>query len=226
MIDLGAIPVQSLLPAAGLPEEATSFLTPDMSADKALTVLGKKKLSQDAIPVLAEALPEREGVWWACESCKKVPLEPEGVEAVKAAETWVKAPSPEAAQAAAAAATKAGHDNPAGWAAQAAAWSEPSIMGDAPPGMAKKATAGSVKLASLQHAEMLPEIPEPELPPPPEPPDLTTDGFPPMPEVTNTLDVPPPDDAPPTPKEKKKASKAADPFIKIGREVASGENHW
>lgn len=72
MIDLSALPVSSLLAGAKLTPEALAVVQPDMSTSDALNVLKAKDMSNESIPLLSEALPERERVWWASQSAKRV----------------------------------------------------------------------------------------------------------------------------------------------------------
>lgn len=125
--------------------------------------------SDKIIDRMAADMPEQKAVWWAGKSSEMVEgqMTPEDIQAKKAAEMWVKNPSPENKSAAETAAKQTDYKGPGAWAAQAAAWSkEPSGAGGAEmaqnvpeestatpeltpqPHLAATAAAGSVKLAA------------------------------------------------------------------------------
>ncbi len=117
------------------------------------------KLYRDAVRLLAQALPKREAVWWAC-LCAHAVLpakkEPADAAALKAAERWVVKPSEAHRSAAMPAARAAGFEQPASWAAVAVSWSGGSMMPEGhpamPPGdeLTGQAVANAVLLAGLQ----------------------------------------------------------------------------
>jgi len=95
----------------------------------------------DAVAFLAHVLPRRETVWWARQSVAAllgVGLEDE---ALKAADTWVRAPDEANRNAALAAAEAADQRSPTAWLAFAAAWSGGSMVGPDKPPMAAPASA-------------------------------------------------------------------------------------
>ena len=98
----------------------------------------------EMVKTLAHGMPDREGVHWAAQSAQKVSdkLPASDAEAMKAAQTWAKNPTPENKAAAAAAAAKTNHRGPGALAAQGAAWAQPAApAASATP--AAPATAGA-----------------------------------------------------------------------------------
>jgi len=120
----------------------------------------------DAVKFIAFALPPREAVWWAC-VCARMQLTdpvPEPViNALVAAETWVRKPTDENRRAAMVCAQAAKFESPAAWAAVAAFWSSGSMappdLPEVPPAahLLGVAVTGAVTLAAVQstpeHAE-------------------------------------------------------------------------
>jgi hypothetical protein len=74
-------------------EDARGFLKPDLSPERFLQVLEKKKLYPAAIQFLAHALPKREAVWWACVCARASARTGAPTRALRAAESWVVNPS-------------------------------------------------------------------------------------------------------------------------------------
>jgi hypothetical protein len=121
-------------------------------------LLGEKKL-EAAVQFLAFALPAREAVWWVC-VCARAQLAettPQPVlQAIEAAETWVRKPTEEHRRAAMACAQATDFQSPAAWAAVAAFWSGGSMSPPnlpevpAPPHLLGSAVAGAVTLAAVQ----------------------------------------------------------------------------
>ena len=110
----------------------------------------------EAVSFLAHALPERDAVRWAAQSCEMVSGQ-QSAEDQRAAETsrrWLAQPNEANRQEAGAAAAAAAHAGPGAWSAQAAAWSAPSFgTGNASPepvpsGLVGQAVTGSVMLAA------------------------------------------------------------------------------
>jgi len=106
---------------------AEQLLTPRQTPAQFLSVLQEKEMGDEFVKFLAYGLPDLEGVAWAIRSVEKLPqdkMAPADVQALRAAQAWVKNPT-EASKAAAAAATaKTDYQSPAAWAAQAAAWAQ------------------------------------------------------------------------------------------------------
>ncbi len=222
---------------------ALSLVKPDQTPAEYIAELEKKKMSTDAVHALAHGLPERDSVWWACQSSRKVAgkLSPSDMNALNAAEAWVKNPSPATQAASATAAAATDHRGPGAWSAQAAAWSQspapamqtpaaqapamqapkvqaPAVQAPAvnTPALTGSAVAGAVLLAAgLVKGPPMPSVPQPKL----QAPDLT------LPKVQTPPAPPPPPvpvDAPPPPA----FAKSLQPFIDLGKDVASGKNSW
>ena len=103
---------------------ALQLLNPQQTPAQFLAVLQERNLGSDMVKVLAQGLPDREGVAWAVRCALKVAdkLPPADALAMQAAQAWVEAPTAERQVAAAAAAERAELQGPGAWAAQAAAW--------------------------------------------------------------------------------------------------------
>lgn len=122
------------------------------------TLLAEERL-EEAVQFLAFALPQREAVWWAC-TCARLelrePVPQAELDAVEAAETWVRRPTDDNRREAMERAQATSFDVPAAWAAVAAFWSGGSL---APPNVPEVpvaphligvAVAGAVSLAAVQ----------------------------------------------------------------------------
>lgn len=113
----------------------------------------------DAIRFLAFALPRREGAWWACLSARRAlgDMSCDGtpeLNAIEAAEAWVREPCEERRRACLAGAEAAGFDGAAGYAALAAYWTGNLAPPDAPEippdtRLAPTATGAAVLLGAL-----------------------------------------------------------------------------
>ncbi len=158
-VKLSAPSVEAIVPNCDLSPEAQALprTTPPEQFLTALMVAG---LTPDAVRFLSQALPKREGVWWAClaarAAAEAAPARPIDLEALAAAETWVFKPTEEHRRAAMDKAQAAEFSTPAAWAAVGAFWSTGSM---APPGqpvvppapyLAGRAIAGAVMLAAAQ----------------------------------------------------------------------------
>jgi hypothetical protein len=206
---------------------AQSLLKPEMTPAEYLGVLEENKLSNDAVNLLANGMPERESTWWACQSSRKVAdkLNPEDTAALAAAEAWVKHPTYDTGAAAAAAAAKTDFSGPGGWAAQAAAWSQEAAQAAkaaegakaaaAAPNLTASAVAGAVLLAAgLTKRPAMPAANKPVI----EMPALESLPLPPLETPAATTVIPPVD--------QDKLAKLLQPFIDLGKDVASGKNSW
>ena len=102
---------------------ALQLLNPQQTPAQFLAVLQERNLGADMVKVLAQGLPDREGVAWAVKCALKVAdkLPAADALAMRAAEAWVKSPTAERQAAAAAAAQRTDFQGPGAWAAQAAA---------------------------------------------------------------------------------------------------------
>jgi Family of unknown function (DUF6931) len=213
---------------------AQALLKPDQTPAEYLHALEQNKHGPEAVHLLAHGMPERESTWWACQSSQKVAskLNPADHSALSAAQAWVKNPTPETKAAAAAAAAKTDYTGPGAWAAQAAAWSHTPVpaasapvapAGPAPPtGLAPSAAAGSVILAAgLVKGPPMPPVPKPKLQMP---------AVPTLSAPASAAAVPTVAAAPTAPQlppvDRAKQSKMLQPFIDLGKEVATGKNTW
>ncbi len=142
-----------------LPPEARDAVARCTAAPEALEELIAAGFLIEATRLLAQALPKREAVWWACMCARHVPQPdpPEAdIKALEAAEHWVRRQTDELRREAMAHAQESGFGTPECWAAVAAFWSGDSM---APPGqpavppaphLAGRAVAGAVALASVR----------------------------------------------------------------------------
>lgn len=158
-VKLSAPSVEAIVPACDLSPEAAA-LPRAMPPEQFAAALVKAGMMPDAVKFLSQALPRREGVWWACLASRAaaavVAPRPIDAAALEAAETWVFKPTEENRRAAMEKAQAAEFNSPAAWAAVAAFWSTGSM---APPGqpvvppaphLAGRAVTGSVMLAAAQ----------------------------------------------------------------------------
>jgi hypothetical protein len=158
-VKLSAPSVEVIVPACDLSPEAQALprAAPPEQYVAALMVAG---LTPDVVRFLSQALPKREGVWWACLAARAAgeaaTPRPIDVEALAAAETWVFKPTEDHRRAAMDRAQAAEFSSPQAWAAVGAFWSGGSM---APPGqpvvppaphLAGRAIAGAVMLAAAQ----------------------------------------------------------------------------
>jgi hypothetical protein len=151
--------------------EAQALLAPGLTPLGYVLALEENKHALDAVNFIAHGLPEREAVWWACQSARTVAEKLNSAEraALAAAEAWVRSPSPEKKAAAAAAAAKTEFKGPGGWAAQAAGWTQdPAPLKPAPksadaappPVLTPPAVGGAILLAAgLAGKSPMPEVP-------------------------------------------------------------------
>lgn len=150
-----ATEVCALAAAGGFKLSAPEGASP---AEYLNVLISGKKLEQ-AIQFFAFALPPREAVWWTCICARIVFPEPPPkplLDAVDAAEAWVRKPTEELRRAAMARAQATDFQSPATWAAVAAFWSGGSLAPadlpavPAPPHLLGVAVAGAVTLAAVQ----------------------------------------------------------------------------
>jgi hypothetical protein len=113
-----------------LSDEAKALLGDGLKCRAYLDLLIDKQHLTDAAKFLANALPKREAVWWAC-LCARAAYGPTPAanlaEALQAAEKWAADPSEANRRAAEKAAVAADYGTPAGCAAVAAFWSGGSL---------------------------------------------------------------------------------------------------
>ena len=214
-----------------------AMLKPGMSSSEYIHTLEENRQSVDAVNALAHGMPERESVHWACQSSRKVAnkLNAEDSAALAAAEAWVKTPDNATKAAAAAAASKTDFTGPGGWAAQAAAWSQgtpgmalatpqagqtaSAVAATPPAGLTAPAVAGAVLLAAgLVNRQPMPPAQKLAMP---QMPTVAAPGIV-LPQVAPPAGAPP---APP-PVDQAKLAKPLQPFIDLGKDIASGKNRW
>lgn len=181
-------------------------------------------MSGDAIKGLSHGMSERDSVWYATQSSRRVEpmMSPADKTAMKAAEDWAKDPSPANQTRAAAAAAATDYSGPGAWAAQGAAWSKetPGGIVAGTPGLTPHATSGSVQLASAMEAKgaaiEVPKPPEaPEVPTLPEQPAVPKLAMPEAPKVEVPL---------PPPEANVATAKAQQPYVDLGKDIAAGKN--
>jgi len=217
---------------------AAALLQPDMAPAQYLSTLEQNNLSGDAIHTLAHGMPERESVWYACQSSQRVAdkLPSADSAALKAAEAWVKNPNPATQANAAAAAAATNYQGPGAWAAQGAAWSTstpgapppPAIPGISPSSLTPRATAGSVQLASaLEGGAPMPALDLPALQAP-VPPSLEAPAAPTlqMPGLAAPAAPAAPQPPQPSPPELQKTAQVQKPYVDLGKDIAAGKNTW
>jgi hypothetical protein len=150
--------VTEVCPEVEVGPKARLLFRESMTVLAYLELLRKNHLLEDAVCLLAAALPKREAVWWACQCMRstagKAPPG-EDLACLKAAEAWVKDPSEGNRQAAESADAAAPSRTPAATVALAAAWSGDSPGGPDAPVVAPQdhlsgeAAASAIRLAAL-----------------------------------------------------------------------------
>lgn len=139
-------------------EENQPLVQADMTPLACIQALAENRCYNDAVKLIAHALPKREAVWWACLAARHAAgdseLDADNAAAMGAVEDWVKQPSEENRQLAKKWSDKTGHKSAASWAATAAYWSAGSMAPEGQPAVAPPpylyahAVAGSVSLAA------------------------------------------------------------------------------
>lgn len=153
-------PLAPLVPRLELDGDGEKAIAGADSAAAAVDRLVAADLHQDAVKLLAHALPKREAVWWACMCARSIPdaaLPPVDAAAIEAAEAWVRRPDEPARRAAAATAEKTKFATPESWTAMGAFWSGGSMAPDGqmvvppPDHLTATAVTGAVMLAAVRH---------------------------------------------------------------------------
>jgi hypothetical protein len=124
-IPLAAGPPEAVCRRVRLSDEAAQLLVGRQTLLTYLFRLMKWQLYRDAAGVLAHALPQRSGIWWAWECARLVapPLSSAGVvAALEATQAWLAELSEERRRACGKAAAEVGPGTPAGSAALAVFW--------------------------------------------------------------------------------------------------------
>jgi hypothetical protein len=152
---------------AQLSPEATALMAPDASVAAYLDALMAAGLQRDAVALMAQALPKREAVWWACLAARTLvaaDTAPPVIGALDAAEAWVFQPTDERRRAAMERAQATKFDHPGVWAAVGAFWSggsmAPPNLPAVPPAdhLTGVAVGGAVTLAAVtREPERAPE---------------------------------------------------------------------
>lgn len=155
-----AAPLAPLLPRLELDPPATAAITGAKTAAEAILKLEAAGLFNEAARLAAHALPKREAVWWGCMCARAIPdpaLSATDMEALLAAEAWVRKPGDDALRRAAMeAAQRTGFRSPEAWAAVGAFWSggsmAPAGQPEVPPPdhLTGVAISGGVVLAAVR----------------------------------------------------------------------------
>ncbi|WP_346838559.1 hypothetical protein [Microbulbifer sp. SAOS-129_SWC] len=157
LIKVQAVTAEELLQHFEVSEEAEEHLVPDTAPEVSIDRLMEVGLYPDAIKLLAHGLPKREAVWWACLAARDVQnpqTDEDNLNALTAAEGWVKKPSEEARMRCKRLGEKTKYKTPAGWAATAASWCHGSLAAEGEPvveppeHLYAHAVAGAVTLAA------------------------------------------------------------------------------
>jgi hypothetical protein len=155
-----AVPLAPLIPRLELDADGQTLLAGVEDAASAIDKLLAADRAQDAVRLIAHALPKREAVWWACMCARSVPdaaLPSEDRVAIDAAEGWVRKPTEAARRACQATAEKTKFDTAEAWAAMGAFWSggsmSPEGQPEVPPpdNLTGTAVTGAVILVSARH---------------------------------------------------------------------------
>ena len=153
-----------------LQEEAKAHLNGEPAPHEFADRLVQAKLYADAVRFITYGLPELQAVRWACLCVRSVPAcygDQISVEALQAAEAWVKNPSEENREAALATGGKHKFEMPtapAGWTAMAAGWSGGSAKSDdenipvPPEHLTAHAASGAIILAATSEPDRTTEI--------------------------------------------------------------------
>lgn len=147
-------------PAMALVEQSDGTLAGGSMQECARAIM-EAGMAEDAVSVLAQALSRRAATWWACRVARVEAggsPTPKELQALEAAEAWVRQPEKLRAYAAQNAANVAGLASPAGCAALSAFLAGESLapphLDPLPPlpHLAGMAAAGAVKLAAARRA--------------------------------------------------------------------------
>jgi len=145
-----------------LEETSKTLLTADQTVSAFIQTLQQNAALKDIIGVIAQALPVREAVYWACLCVRDSFVDnppADDLLAIKAAEQWVYQPDEDNRRLNEKLAEKLEHATAAAWVANAVYWSGGSITPkdeakvEPPDGVFGKAISGAVNLASA-HEEI------------------------------------------------------------------------
>jgi hypothetical protein len=156
---LRATPWQDVVTRAALIGECAALIQADTDSASAIIRLQDAGFVAEAAKVMAQALPKRECVWWACMCARHTApsdLPEADAAAVAAAEDWVRKQTDESRREAFEHAQRGNFSTPEGWAAVAAFWSgdsmSPAGQPKTPPAAHLTGTAaiGSVTLSAVR----------------------------------------------------------------------------
>ena len=137
--------------------EAKSVMVVDTAPQISIENLIKGKFYQDAIKLLAHALPKRLAVWWACLAARRAQTpetSEENLQALIVTEAWAKKPTEPNRLQCKALAEATQFKTPSSWAATAATWCAGSMTNEGEPEVPPPAylyahaVAGCVSLAA------------------------------------------------------------------------------
>jgi hypothetical protein len=153
------VPLPPLLARLELEPPAQALLRGIETAEAGIARLEEAGEAMPAARLAAHALPKREAVWWACMCARAVPDEamvPTDVQALDAAEAWVRRPDEKARRACMAAAEANNFRSTEAWAAVGAFWSGGSMAPEGQPVVPPQehftgmAVGGAVILAAVR----------------------------------------------------------------------------
>jgi hypothetical protein len=113
-----------------LSDEARALLKPPLKPRPFLEVLIEKAMHDDAVMLMAHAMPKREAIWWACQCVRLAAgdaLAPPASEPIAEAEAWAAQPTDEQRRKAFQMAEAASFDPPAGFVGMAVFFSSGSL---------------------------------------------------------------------------------------------------
>ena len=210
--------------------QGKALLQPGMTPAQYQQALEKNKLSVDSVHFLANGLPEKDAICWACQASRQTApkLSAPEMNALTQTEVWLKNPTPATLALVGVSLGNVDFTGPGSWAAQSAMWAKvpgappvppaPAVPG-APPAptvnLVAAAVVGAILLAAgLSVGPAMPPTPKPKSVPP---------KTPPTPEMLKQLQKPPLPPAPAVVVDQPKMMKTLLPFIDLGKGVASGK---
>lgn len=137
--------------------EASNVIIADTAPQISIERLIEGKYYQDAVKLLAHALPKRLAVWWACLAARKAQTpstSEENMQALLMAESWAKKPTEEVRLRCKELSEKTLYKTAASWAATSATWCAGSMTNKGepdippPPYLYAHAVAGCIILAA------------------------------------------------------------------------------
>lgn len=111
-----------------LSDGGKALLTPDAKPRAFLDLLIEKSFHDDAVMLMAHAMPKREAIWWACQCVRlSAKLSPAAAEIIASAELYVAKPGDDVRRKTFALAEAANFDPPAGFVGMAVFFSSGSL---------------------------------------------------------------------------------------------------